>query len=218
MKGRTAAILGLCAIAAIALLSKNKEATDAGSLNEGSERADTGWLAEHGNDPKALSERYQLDGDAACARGADDYLRGLTKYDFDWDEQAKGLLGLKFTEFSTRSMGLGMLTLASNRAKLSNQFGAYEHIDLYCLYNVATGDVVRYETHDPANEQALSSMSEARGVPAPTKKPPSEIVIYSPSQDPEVTSPASPQPVTPTSQLPSATPSPEPDFGEKPTL
>ena len=91
------------------------------------------WLASHGSDPSAIDDRFSADAQAACASGADDYLKSITSYEYKWDDDAKGWLGIKFNMFSSKSAGVGLLTLLTNRVELSNAFGAFHHASFYCL-------------------------------------------------------------------------------------
>jgi hypothetical protein len=114
----------------------------------GSQR--TQFLQAHGNDPEALDKEFGTEAQVACSVGVDDYLREVAQYDFAWDKDAEGFLGVKFDKLSTASAGTGMLTLLTKRAKLSNGFGAFQHTDVYCLYNVASQEVARFSLYDPA--------------------------------------------------------------------
>jgi len=110
------------------------------------------FLAAHASDPKALQDRFGSDADARCTAGADTYLRSVAAHDFQWDEIQGGWLGYKFDKYSTRSVRPGLLTVISDKAKLSNAFGAFQHIDLYCLYDVGADKVVKFSQTDPAND------------------------------------------------------------------
>lgn len=140
---------------------------------------DVTFIKEHGNDPKALDERFSNKAQIECSSRTDDYLRSIASHDFAWDEEAKGWLGEKFDKYSLRSPGFGMLSLLSTRAKLSNGFGAFQHINFYCLYNAATGDFVRFSQSDPADEIAsvaasadttkLANAAENAGIAVPAE-------------------------------------------------
>jgi hypothetical protein len=73
-----------------------------------------------------------------CEDGADDYLRGIAKYDFAWDE------GDKFTQYFDQIKDPGVLEMISRKAKLQNGFGAYKHIVLTCDYDTQSEKVIRY--------------------------------------------------------------------------
>lgn len=125
------------------------------------------WLGQNANDPKALDHKFSDSAQAACGAGGDDYLRSIASNDFAWDSDTQGLFGVKFDKFSTQSAGRGLLTLLSTRAKLSNTFGAFQHITFYCLYDVTKNTVVRYSQNDPADDLPSTS-ALASSSPAPT--------------------------------------------------
>lgn len=117
------------------------------------------YLAAHGGDPKALDDRFGMQAQGACSASADDYLRSIARNDFAWDDDTKGLFGVRFDKISVRSAGPGLLTLISTRAKLSNGFGAFQHVDIFCLYDARSDKVVRFAQDDPAND-ALSEANQ----------------------------------------------------------
>lgn len=140
-----------------------------------STQTDEAWLRLHGTDPKALDERFGEKAEASCSLRADDFLRSISAHDFSWDSDTEGLFGVKFGQYSTSSAGNNLLTLISERAKLSNAFGGFTHIRFYCLYDVANDEVIRFSQSDPASE-----------VPIPDERPmeysvqkPSPIIINS---------------------------------------
>lgn len=138
---------------------------------------DAAFAERHGNDPKALDERFGTKAQVECSSRADDYLRSIASHDFAWDDDAKGWMGIKFDKISLQSPGVGMLSLLSTRAKLSNGFGAFQHVDFYCLYNAASGDFVRFSQTDPADDIAPVTGPETDPIPAGKPK---TVVIYSP--------------------------------------
>lgn len=137
--------------------------------------ADEQWIQAHGNDAKAMDERFGSKAGIACAVRADDYLRSIAKYDFAWDDDAKGYSG-KFTKYAVQSTGLGMMTEISDKAKLSNGFGAFEHVTIYCLYNAATDEVVRFSTYNPYLDTLMPDDSDNQADVENHSKP--NIVIY----------------------------------------
>ena len=110
------------------------------------------FLGAHGNDPTALDHEFSSEAQAACSARVTDYMREIAQYDFAWDNDAEGLMGVKFDKFSTASAGHGMLTLLTTRAKFSNGFGAFQHLEVYCLYSVPSKEVMRFSQYDPAND------------------------------------------------------------------
>ena len=123
------------------------------------------WLEKFGGDPKALDHRFGDHAQTACSRGANDYLRSIAAHDFGWDSDAEGIFGTKFDKLSTLSAGPGLLTLLSTKAKLSNGFGAFEHIDVYCIYDVNKDKMVSYSRSDPATDVPSNSDDPPKAVP-----------------------------------------------------
>ena len=123
-------------------------------------------------DAKYLDNQYSVQSQTTCVTGADDYLRSIARYDYAWDDDAKGFTGVKFDKYMTYVSAPGVLTLSSTRAKLQNGFGAYEHIDLYCNYDTQHDKVLGYDTAPPPPMRAASeaSLDEASSVvpPPPT--------------------------------------------------
>lgn len=95
---------------------------------------------------KALDEKYDVSAVMACARGADDYLRSVAKYDFKWDEL--GWLEVKFDRYLNRLKGPGILTMVSDKLKLQNGFGAYVRVQLLCDFDTEKSKVVGYSVRD----------------------------------------------------------------------
>ena len=87
---------------------------------EAAEAADQHWIELHGDDPEAMNRKFGSEADIACAFDVDDYLRSIARYDFAWDDDAKGFSD-KFTKYSLRSPGWGMMTRVSDKAKLSGR-------------------------------------------------------------------------------------------------
>jgi hypothetical protein len=131
------------------------------------EQADAGWMSQHGDDPKALDDRFSGSAQAACSSGSDEYLKGIASYNFAWDKNAEGFFGDKFDKFSLRSAGSGMLSLLSTRAKLSNGFGAFQKISFYCLYDANRGEVVRYSLFDPSFDAPTKAAAATSSLPKP---------------------------------------------------
>lgn len=97
-------------------------------------------------DAKLLDDKYSDDAQAACSAGADDYLQSKSRYAYSWDPSSEGFFGVRFDQFATEVAGAGILTLISNRAKLQNEFGAYQRIELRCDFDTETGKVLAYQS------------------------------------------------------------------------
>ena len=121
-------------------------------------RADYQWhrcsemrppLAQRSNiafDAKLLDDKYADDAQAACSAGADDYLQSKSKFAYSWDPSSEGLFGVRFDQYATDAGGDGVLTLISNRAKLQNELGAYQRIELRCDFDTESGKVISYKS------------------------------------------------------------------------
>jgi hypothetical protein len=137
----------------------------------------------------AMDKKFGSDAGIACAFRADDYLRSIARYDFAWDDDAKGYSD-KFTKYSIKSPGIGMMTIVSDKAKLSNGFGAFEHITIYCLYNAATDEVVRFSDHDPYLDTLKQTTAEDNHSAAGSRSE-SPITIYDAENAANVADPTS---------------------------
>ena len=122
----------------------------------------------HARDPIALQDKFSIEADSACSADADAYLRSISQYDFQWDDDAKGWLASKFDKVSRTSPGDGLVTLISTKAKLSNGFGAFSHIRLYCLYDAKSGRALR---HSLNGFEAVEPEPEATPSPEPQPMP-----------------------------------------------
>lgn len=99
------------------------------------------------NDAKALDEKFGSDAFIHCGVEADDYLRGVSKFAFKWDEI--GFFEQKFDKYRSRVTSPGVLTMVSNKVSLQNGFGAYERIELLCEYDTQTKKVLGYSIGTP---------------------------------------------------------------------
>ncbi|AAV89112.1 uncharacterized protein ZMO1_ZMO0488 [Zymomonas mobilis subsp. mobilis ZM4 = ATCC 31821] len=141
-----------------------------------SARHDPDFLEQHANDPHALENEFGDEAHAACADGANDYLREIELHDFSWDDDAKGVNGQRFDKLTTHSEAPYVLTLVSTRAKLANAFGGFSHITLYCSYDAKQQKVLGYSLTDPL---LLKLESDLKNNTVPTKRP-----DYIPSTEP----------------------------------
>lgn len=97
------------------------------------------------SDAEYLWEHYEISAKSDCADHADDYLRSIAKYDFGWDQV--GWLDAKFDRHYNVVESPGILTLVSDKAKLQNGFGAFQHILLFC----------KYDTQNPSDSTTFSN-------------------------------------------------------------
>jgi hypothetical protein len=97
------------------------------------------------NDAKALDEKYGPEAIVYCASHADEYLRSIAKFDFGWDEV--GFLESKFDKYKQKTPAPGVLTMVTQKAKLQNGFGAFQHIILQCDYDTQAKKVLSYRSY-----------------------------------------------------------------------
>jgi len=94
------------------------------------------------DDASALDQKYGIEASVSCESEADDYLRSVAKFDFKWDDT--GWLENKFDKYSAKVRAPGVLTSISNKAKLQNGFGAFQHVELFCDYDTQNKKVLEY--------------------------------------------------------------------------
>jgi hypothetical protein len=119
-------------------------------------------------DAKALDDKYGTDALVYCASGADDYLRGASKFAFKWDEI--GFFEQKFGKILTDVSSPGILTMISDKVSLQNGFGAYERIQLYCEYDTQAKKTIAYSINSPPYHAppALEPSVESQSPPGVT--------------------------------------------------
>jgi hypothetical protein len=89
-----------------------------------------------------LDEKYGVDATVYCSSDADEYLRSVAKYDFKWDDI--GFLENKFDKYLKHVAEPGVLVMVSEKAKLQDGFGAYQHVKLLCSYDTQSQKVQSY--------------------------------------------------------------------------
>lgn len=92
---------------------------------------------------QALKAKYGVEAQQACAAGADEYIRSVTRHRFHW--QPSDLLSPQFDRFSPALSSPGVLTLLSNKACVSNGFGVFQPVEIACNYDTQTHEVLSYE-------------------------------------------------------------------------
>jgi len=75
------------------------------------------------NNAEALDAKYGMTAADRCAAGADDYIRSIARFRFHWDDN--GMLENRFDGFEHSVVSPGVLTLTTNKARLSNGFGVF---------------------------------------------------------------------------------------------
>ena len=94
------------------------------------------------NNASALDAKYGLQAAERCSAGADDYIRSVTSHRFHW-EQSETLVP-RFNQFRPAVSGPGVLTMISTRAGVSNGFGVFTPITVYCNYDTQSEEVLSY--------------------------------------------------------------------------
>lgn len=90
----------------------------------------------------ALHEKYGINAADACAGGADDYIRSIAPHRYHWVDT--GPLNPLFDRYSPKLAAPGVLTMISSKAAISDGFGNFKPIDLYCNYDTQSQEVLSY--------------------------------------------------------------------------
>lgn len=93
-------------------------------------------------DPKSLRDKYGAITASACSRGADDYVKSLSKYGFKWADN--GMTGERFSQFMTFYVAPGMTSNVSDKLLLQDRRGAFNPVELMCSYDTNENKVLRY--------------------------------------------------------------------------
>lgn len=94
------------------------------------------------NNAKALDGRYGVQASQTCAAGADDYIRSVAGHRFHWNDSE--MLSPRFDRFVPAVSAPGILTMISGKAAVSNGFGVFSPITLYCNYDTQSHEVLSY--------------------------------------------------------------------------
>jgi len=94
------------------------------------------------NNAEALDAKYGMAAAQRCAAGADDYIRSIARFRFSWDDS--GIFQNKFDGFEHSVVSPGVLTLTSRKVRLSNGFGVFNPIEIFCNYDTQSQEVQNY--------------------------------------------------------------------------
>lgn len=94
------------------------------------------------NSAKDLNAKYGMEAAQACAAGADEFIRSLTHHRFHWE--STDMLAPRFDRFSAGVSAPGVLTMLSNKARVSNGFGVFSPIEIACNYDTQSREVLSY--------------------------------------------------------------------------
>ena len=89
-----------------------------------------------------LDGKYGILAADQCAAGADEYLRSLTQHKYVWDDS--GASTDRFDKFNSVVTAPGVLTMISGTAKISNGFGEFHAIQVYCNFDTQSREVLSY--------------------------------------------------------------------------
>ena len=154
------------------------------------------------SDVEYLEKNYSSESESSCASEADEYLRSIAKFDFGWDDDAKGMFGSKFNKYMKYVSESGVITLVSDRSKLQNGFGAWQHVSIYCRYDTQAKKVLGFDSTppipmntatniEPSDQLVPPSPVDAKDEPTPVGTPSARVESFE--------APATEQPVVPRS-------------------
>lgn len=94
------------------------------------------------NNARSLDQKYGLQAAETCANGADDYIRSITSHLFRWDGMQS--FEPRFDRFSPTVTTPGVLTMISGKARVSDGFGTFNPVTIYCNYDTQSREVLSY--------------------------------------------------------------------------
>jgi hypothetical protein len=105
-------------------------------------RQDEKALNANATNAEWLDDKFGVKAAVECSSDADDYLRQVAKYSFQWDET--GWLSTKFGQYRTQVPAPGVMRYVSNKLSMQNGFGAFQRMTITCDYDTRKGKVVGY--------------------------------------------------------------------------
>jgi hypothetical protein len=108
----------------------------------------------------ALNDRFGGLAATACAAEADNYIRSITQHRFHWNE--KSPLEARFDNLYPKMVNPGVLTLSTSKPEISNGFGDFTPITVYCNFDTENREVLGFSTEAPVrlNEEGATLSSE----------------------------------------------------------
>lgn len=97
------------------------------------------------NNAHALYEKFGMTAASACASGADDYIRSITGHRFHWNDGVA--IEPRFNHYNPAVAAPGVLTLISGKASVSNGFGTFNPVIIYCDYDTQSNEVLFYASN-----------------------------------------------------------------------
>ena len=99
-------------------------------------------LSANATNAEWLDDKFGVKAAIECSSSADDYLRQVAKYSFQWDET--GWLSTKFGQYRTQVPAPGVMRDVSNKLSMQNGFGAFQRMTITCDYDTRKGKVMGY--------------------------------------------------------------------------
>jgi hypothetical protein len=93
---------------------------------------------------RALHEKFGIAAASACAGDADNYIRSIAAHRFHWSD-GDGLTP-RFDRFVPTVAAPGVLTMITNKAAISDGFGNFTPITVYCNYDTDSNEVLSYSS------------------------------------------------------------------------
>lgn len=94
------------------------------------------------NSPRMLNQKYGLLAADMCNDGADNYLRSVAHYKYNWD--GAGTPTERFDRFNPVLTAPGELTMISDKARVSDGFGVFQPIEVFCNFDTQNREVLSY--------------------------------------------------------------------------
>jgi hypothetical protein len=89
-----------------------------------------------------LDRKYGILAADQCAAGADEYLRSVTEHKYVWDDS--GAPTDRFNRFNSVVTTPGVLIMISATAKISNGFGEFYPVQVFCNFDTQSREVLSY--------------------------------------------------------------------------
>jgi hypothetical protein len=89
-----------------------------------------------------LDRKYGILAADQCAAGADEYIRSVTQHKYAWDDS--GAPTDRFDKFNRVVTTPGVLTMISSTAKISDGFGVFHFVQVFCNFDTQSREVLSY--------------------------------------------------------------------------
>lgn len=89
-----------------------------------------------------LDHEYGILAADQCAAGADEYLRSVTQHKYTWEDS--GAPTERFDKFNQVVATPGVLTMISGTAKISDGFGEFHPVQVFCNFDTQSREVLSF--------------------------------------------------------------------------